>query len=282
MNTTITNILDSKVLFTGNKKTSLESNFCEFVIKAFKKQNVVCYYPSAGACIDDIVFFDCGILKGKGLEKTISINIETFKPSLYIHTDALRYDCDMGLILKSKGYKILESFKLEYQTENKTEEKTSSVIKFRGTSDERICYLWYLEEMTNEKFLSEFILPFMLQIPVIYSVCDGILHGMGRVENSVPTALYPLVAKQLGIKYIITEQSYDFVYKYDSNKIFNIQEWVKNLNSCIPTQDIKLLSEMNEDQVQQLIKDLLRKIKETKTGNRFYDNDIVIKDLRKI
>ena len=188
----------------------------------------------------------------------------------------------MGLILKSKGYKILESFKLEYQTENKTEEKTSSVIKFRGTSDERICYLWYLEEMTNEKFLSEFILPFMLQIPVIYSVCDGILHGMGRVENSVPTALYPLVAKQLGIKYTITEQSYDFVYKYDSNKIFNIQEWVKNLNSCIPTQDIKLLSEMNEDQVQQLIKDLLRKIKETKTGNRFYDNDIVIKDLRKI
>ena len=100
MNTSINFTLHDEDIFKQDKTISLERDFSKFVIKSFKKQNAVCYYPSAGVCIDDILFFDREIKKENGFKKNIPINIETFKPSLYIHTDAWHYGCDMGLILE--------------------------------------------------------------------------------------------------------------------------------------------------------------------------------------
>ena len=279
MKTSINFTLHDEDIFKQDKTISLERDFSKFVIKSFKKQNAVCYYPSAGVCIDDILFFDREIKKENGFKKNIPINIETFKPSLYIHTDAWHYGCDMGLILESKGFKILENFRMKYKTQNKDEVKTTSVIKFIGIYDNRISYLWHMEEMKNEIFLSDIVLSCKFKIPVIYSVCDGILHGMGRAENSIPTALYPLIAGKLGIRYIITEQSFQFLDNMNNQGIPDIKDWIKNLYSCIPTDEIKFLSNMTEDKIKTIVNGVLSKIPETKTGKWFYNAEIVIKDL---
>ncbi len=279
MNTSINFTLHDEDIFKQDKSISLERDFYKFVINSFKKTNAVCYYPSAGVCIDDILFFNRKIKKENGFKKNIPINIDTYKPSLYIHTDALHYGCDMGLILESKGFKILKNFRMNFKTQNKHEVKTSSVIKFIGIYDNRICYLWHMEEMKNEVFLSDIVLSCKFKIPVIYSVCDGILHGMGRAENSIPTALYPLIARKLGIRYIITEQSFQFLDNMNHQGIPDIKDWIKNLYSYIPTDEIKFLSNMTEDQIKTIVNGILSKIPETKTGKWFYKAEIVIKDL---
>ena len=168
---------------------------------------------------------------------------------------------------------------MKYKTQNKDEVKTTSVIKFIGIYDNRISYLWHMEEMKNEIFLSDIVLSCKFKIPVIYSVCDGILHGMGRAENSIPTALYPLIAGKLGIRYIITEQSFQFLDNMNNQGIPDIKDWIKNLYSCIPTDEIKFLSNMTEDKIKTIVNGVLSKIPETKTGKWFYNAEIVIKDL---
>ena len=89
MNTSINFTLHDEDIFKQDKTISLERDFSKFVVNSFKKTNAVCYYPSAGVCIDDILFFDREIKKEKGSKKNIPIKIETYKPSLYIHTEAL-------------------------------------------------------------------------------------------------------------------------------------------------------------------------------------------------
>jgi len=279
MITSINLTISDEDIFKQDKTSLLEKDFYKFVINSFKKRNAVCYYPSAGVCIDDILFFDREIKKEKNPKQNKPINIETYKPSLYIHTDALNYGNDMGLILESKGFKILENFKLKNISHNKPEEKIISIIKFTGKYDNNICYLWHMEETKNEIFLRDFILASNFKIPVVYSVCDGILHGMGRAENSIPTALYPLVASKLGIRYIITEQSYKFLYSKNHPVITNIKEWIKNIRYYVPTREIQFLSELTDDQIQIIVNGILGKIPETKTGKWFYKAEIVIKDL---
>lgn len=279
MNTSINFTLHDEDIFKQDKTISLERDFSKFVVNSFKKTNAVCYYPSAGVCIDDILFFDREIKKEKGSKKNIPIKIETYKPSLYIHTDALNYGSDMGLILESKGFKILENLRVENTSQIKPGEKTTSIIKFIGKFDNRICYLWHIQEMKNEIFLRDIVLSCKFKIPVIYSVCDGILHGMGRAENSIPTALYPLIAGKLGIRYIITEQSFQFLDSMNNQGIPDIKDWIKNLYSCIPTDEIKFLSNMTEDKIKTIVNGVLSKIPETKTGKWFYNAEIVIKDL---
>jgi hypothetical protein len=57
--------------------------------------------------------------------------------------------------------------------------------------------------------------------PIIYSKCDGITSGMGRAPQSIPTILYPLLNKDLKIKYIVTEQSWKIIKRYqDSQESF--------------------------------------------------------------
>ena len=78
---------------------------------------------------------------------------------------------------------------------------------------------------------------------------------------------------------LITEQSFQFLDSMNNQGIPDIKDWIKNLYSCIPTDEIKFLSNMTEDKIKTIVNGVLSKIPETKTGKWFYNAEIVIKDL---
>jgi hypothetical protein len=94
--------------------------------------------------------------------------------------------------------------------------------------------------------------------PIIYSKCDGITSGMGVVPESIPTIIYPLLNKDLGIKYIVTEQSWERIkgnqnspYQFEKESLYNtLIDGLKSLKSVSKLNSVlisKLLELENDE-----------------------------------
>jgi len=74
--------------------------------------------------------------------------------------------------------------------------------------------------------------------------------GAGGICDNVPTLFYPLLAKDLSIKYIITDQSSDrlssFAAEYFPQWISNINKLHKNFNAITKTDVENIASLTNE------------------------------------
>jgi hypothetical protein len=120
-----------------------------------------------------------------------------------------------------------------------------------------LIYFWGYE---NEKVIKAMINNNIVT-PIIYSKCDGITSGMGRAPQSIPTILYPLLNKDLSIKYIVTEQSWATIKRYQDSK-----EWFYNL-LIDGLKSLKSVSKLNSVLISKLLE---------------LDNDELLLSLQKI
>jgi hypothetical protein len=111
-----------------------------------------------------------------------------------------------------------------------------------------------------------------MNVDIVFCPVDGITSGMGAFEDceNVPTLLYPLISKQLGIKYTITDQPSKSIDTQPSKKI---SEWINNLN--------KLHNDINvsKDDVDNIVSETKEIIRSENSFKLFTHNnsEIIIK-----
>ena len=180
--------------------------------ESFKKFNFVLvnndilFYPSSFDDISDLLKFNNEILP----------ELEANTPSVYIHSElgenSMCYVRDR--LEKSKEFKIIETALSD------SIEKAVSLFELKIISSGKTIWLLQFTGTPNEELLKLFINK-GISIKYIFSVCDGITHGMGgddELEN-ISTIYYPYFYKILNTKYHITEFHSDDYYK-KARKLF--------------------------------------------------------------
>ena len=167
----------------------------------------VMYCPSSGMIDIEHLFY---------LNDKVIPEIQISTPKVYIHSDAenyyKKYDYNEFLINIQKSY----HFRIINQSICFNEYQTVVVIMAQRPNSKEYTWLIYFWGYENEKIIKAMISNNIVT-PIIYSKCDGITSGMGRAPHSIPTILYPLLNKDLGIKYIVTEQSWKTIKKYQNS-----------------------------------------------------------------
>jgi len=173
----------------------------------------VLYYPSSGMDIEYLFYLNDKVIP--------EIQIST--PKVYIHSDAddyhKNYDYDGFIRNLTKSY----HFQIINHSVCYNEYQTVVVLMLQRPNSKEYTWLIYFWGYENEKVIKAMINNNIVT-PIIYSKCDGITSGMGRAPQSIPTILYPLLNKDLSIKYIVTEQSWATIKRYQDSK-----EWFYNL-----------------------------------------------------
>jgi len=200
----------------------------------------VLFYPSSGADINDLFY-----VNSKRIEE-----INECSPNIFVHTDFM-FRRDYGLptfdqLLEYPNFYISNPKYLN-------DDKSINIYKLRRPNSNEIKWLIFFRGYYNEDIIKELIIN-KIKIPVVYAICDGITHGMGACnEKNIPTILYPLLASDLGIKFIITEQGWDTVKKRLEDASYTLGEdefrlWLKNILLISDNLFIKhLLNLSNED-----------------------------------
>ena len=111
-----------------------------------------------------------------------------------------------------------------------------------------------------------------MSVDIVFCPIDGITLGMGAFEHcdNIPTLFYPLISKQLGIKYIITDQSSKSIETQSSK---NISEWINNLNKL--HKDINV-SKADVDNIVSETKEIIRSENSFKLFT-YNNSEIIIK-----
>jgi hypothetical protein len=196
----------------------------------------VLYYPSSGMDIEHLFYLNDKVIP--------EIQIST--PKVYIHSDACDYhkiydyNRFIGNLTKSHHFRIInESICYnEYQTvvvlmlQRPNSKEYTWLICFWGYENEKV-----IKAMINNNIVT----------PIIYSKCDGITSGMGRALQSIPTILYPLLNKDLKIKYIVTEQSWKIIKRYQDSQESFYNLLIDGLKS------LKLVSKLNSVLISKLL-----------------------------
>lgn len=230
------------------------SLFEEFNTKIYLGKNL--FYPSAGTDVDDIYY-----INRRRLEELSEDN-----PEIYIHCDLLYkrdngYDKSLLNMLSdcNPNHYAKEIYKItDIDGKNimiyKIESRIGNIkwlIHFRGYFNEEV-----LKILIKEK----------IKIPVVYTVCDGITHGMGGFEESIPTLFYPLISQTLGIKYIISEQKAEYTEHYIINPK-TLLRWLQNINDLHHKSIAKKIITLPEELRPGALMFILKQVDESKVNN---------------
>jgi hypothetical protein len=237
------------------------------------KANIL-FYPSSGDDINDLLYIRLG-----------RINHEKFvEPDVYIHCDYMqRFDIARQFEgkIKEPNFSIKSSYYFK-----RREDRFREVLD----KDQQIC-LYQLKTLTTNKtkwliffrgFYNEEILDLFIKnnhkIPFIYSVCDGITHGMGSSNyiNPIPTILYPLFAEQLGIKYLLTEQDFIGVsHLIHHEQVNTLRQYLSNIANLTGNQMSLDLLDMDDLNLRSSLHRYLEAVHEEKVNGerlRVFDN----------
>ena len=180
----------------------------------------ISYYPSSGADINDLFYAN-----NKKIEQLGELN-----PSVFIHSDYL-YN-DHNSIYKFDQY--LRSLQIDVKGSvkvyDKSKYKSIYIYKLKTPISDEFKWLVFFQGYYNESVISDLI-NCKINVPLIYTVCDGITSGMGAgYTPSIPTIMYPLLAVDLGIKYIITEQNSEYIKSFIEKKYYEFSTWLNNVS----------------------------------------------------
>lgn len=198
-------------------------------LDSFETKGVV-YYPSSGLDVNDIHYVN---------EKKIPA-IKVGMPNVFIHSDALDYYTDnYRYQLRFPVYNWIEGFEW-----SDSGNKRIYVQHYKRNGLDTDFWYIYFKCFCNEIILKSF-LKSSIKVDLIFCPVDGITSGMGAggLCENVPTLFYPLLSKNLGIKYIITDQSSDNL----SGLSEYFSQWISNFNKLdkkfkITKTDVKNIS----------------------------------------
>ncbi|UOE39691.1 hypothetical protein [Chryseobacterium oryzae] len=186
------NLLEKKLL--SDNHDSFLKEFFEVLEEGY---NV--YYPSCGYDFSDLYYINSANLPEIG-----------FEPKVFIHSD-MSYLDKSTVINEMKCSDV--DFQITFEVKIKLLENSEILFfKFKNTRNLDEKFLVIFSGFLNEDIL-KLLSNSSCKIPLVYSICDGITSGMGYEENSVSTIFYPAISTELGLKFIITEQSGDFDYR---------------------------------------------------------------------
>jgi len=157
------------------------------------KKNQILWYPSSGFDVTDII----------NVNNEMFPEFEFNNPDIFIHNDLL-FDVYQfrNQIIENKIY-IIKEICLAINHQNNSKELNLFYISTKGKSK----WVIYFSKLANEQLLKLF-LEYSVKIKFIYSVCDGIWHGMGGgYPNAVtiPTKFYSFFYTSLHTSFHISE-----------------------------------------------------------------------------
>jgi len=157
------------------------------------KKNQTLWYPSAGFDVTDII----------NVNNEIFPEFEEYSPNVFIHNDMCSYIYDFRKQLEENEIHIINEICLFSNYINQS--KSSEFHLFNTSLNGKKKWVMFFPELHNEKLLA-FFLDESIQINFIYSVCDGILDGMGGgFPNAIPTKFYSFFYKALKTNYHISQ-----------------------------------------------------------------------------
>lgn len=213
----------------------------------------VMYYPSSGMMDIEHLFY---------LNDKVIPEIQISTPKVYIHSDAFDYykinDYQQFINDIRKPY----HFRIINESICHNEYQTVVVIMAQRPCSKEYTWLIYFWGYENEKIIKAMINNNIVT-PIIYSKCDGITSGMGKAPNSIPTIFYPLLNKDLGIKYIVTEQSWKIIKRYQNSSYINndlLIDGLKSLNSVSKFNNVLIskLLQLENDELLSTLEEILK------------------------
>ena len=201
---------------------------------------IISYYPSSGSDINDLFY----------LNKRVK-EIRNIIPDIFIHSDFFfkpNYEFDNLL--------ISDNIIIKGKVTNQDENKSITIYKLITPLSEEFKWLILFNGYYNEDIIDKLIRN-KIKIPLVYSVCDGITAGQGGCNTlSIPTIFYPLIAYELGLKFIITDQGYNYEY-FLSNFSNEFRNW---LNNILLVSNNSSLNELVKLSDQDLVNELLKRL----------------------
>ena len=212
----------------------------------------ISYYPSSGADINDLFYAN-----NKKIEQLGELN-----PSVFIHSDYL-YN-DHNSIYKFDQY--LRSLQIDVKGSvkvyDKSKYKSIYIYKLKTPISDEFKWLVFFQGYYNESVISDLILS-KIKVPLIYSVCDGMTSGMGGCNSqAIPSIMYPLLALDLGIKYIITEQNSEYIKSIIVQEYDQFSTWLNNVSLMSKNPSIKSLLELSNKELEKELTIRLLQIEE--------------------
>lgn len=196
----------------------------------------ISYYPSSGWDINDFFYAN---------NKKIEL-LGEFNPSVFIHSDYLQNDLNsinkFDQVLRLNRIYIKGLVKVY----DKSKLKSIYIYKLKTPISDDFKWLVLFLGYYNEEVLIDLINS-KIKVPLIYSVCDGITLGMGAgYTQSIPTIMYPLLAVDLGLKYIITEQSSEILNFFIETRYDDFRTWLYNISIVSKNPLIKNLHRLSD------------------------------------
>ena len=186
-------------------------------------RKTISFYPSAARDVDDIFYVNNRRIR----------ELKELDPDVFIHSDVLNFFVDDYISDGLRENLIYMAERVDFLDERKS--ITIAKLKYSSKADgDGFKWFIYFGGYHNEDILRLFISK-KIKIPLVYSVCDGITSGMGGIDGSIPTILYPLLAPELGFKYIITEQGIESararILNDDELRKGEVRTWLNNIIS---------------------------------------------------
>ena len=212
----------------------------------------ISYYPSSGADINDLFYAN-----NKKIEQLGELN-----PSVFIHSDYL-YN-DHNSIYKFDQY--LRSLQIDVKGSvkvyDKSKYKSIYIYKLKTPISDEFKWLVFFQGYYNESVISDLINS-KINVPLIYTVCDGMTSGMGGCNSqAIPSIMYPLLALDLGIKYIITEQNSEYIKSIIVQEYDQFSTWLNNVSLMSKNPSIKSLLELSNKELEKELTIRLLQIEE--------------------
>ena len=212
----------------------------------------ISYYPSSGDDINDLFYAN-----NKKVELLGALN-----PSVYIHSDYQYSDFTspngFDKDLRLHRINIVGSVKVY----DKSKLKSIYIYKLKTPISDEFKWLVLFWGYYNEEVLIDLIKS-KINVPLIYTVCDGITSGNGACyTSSIPTIMYPFLAVDLGIKYIITEQNSEFIKSFIEQDYDQFRTWLNNVSLVSKNPSIKNLLELSNKELEKELTIRLLKIEE--------------------
>jgi hypothetical protein len=165
----------------------------------------ILYYPSSGLDVSDVHYINS--------KKIPELKIES--PNVYIHSDSYNLNY-ITRLLNYPVYQLLAGYKWE-----SSDEKEIYILKYRRNGIESDFWFIYLRCFCDEIILKSFLLN-KLKIDLIYCLSE------------IPSSIYyPFLAKELGIKYIISQNTQQSLMHYPESTISDLIKNINNLHSNI-------------------------------------------------
>jgi len=244
----------SKMMGTNSHRQGNEGLLHEFENEL--STSTILFYPSSGFDLDDMFYVNHSRLP----------EIGNYNPQIFIHSDydyGDHYPYSFDRQLSYPDLELIDSFTWITLPDAIYKKKSINLYRLKKVNAKEKIWLIFFRGYFNEEVL-ELMLQHQIRIPIVYSFCDGITHGMGGYENSIPTLLYPLLSEELGISFIITEQSWKsrkgrFEEQGYSNGKDECREWMESVYRIYNKNKIKEALNLSDLELRRfLIKELGR------------------------